>query len=331
MLRRHTRAREVAYRFGIPVDHLIPVIVPWYRNYEGGKPPIIRYALRWLLGRITKRRISRTIKTFEIDVVHLNSIVLAPFLPLPCATVIHIREVITNSQEPQLLRYLRYARKLIAIDHRVLMSIPRELHPRTEILANPVVVSIDRFEREIQVSKPSGTTIFAVVGSISPVKGVAPIIKACKSLGFGVWELWIIGRENGPYARKCHDMAIDDPRIRFIGEVSEMAPYYRSIDVVIRGDPDDRIGRTHYEAVLYGATLVAPGEILSYNGDEVLRLYRNAIITYTPRSHESLVAALTKAHNSVVPKNRNNNMLKTDEILERVLQRFWDTINDTVG
>lgn len=206
-----------------------------------------------------KKKIYDLIRANHYQFVHLNSYVLYPLLTSQLPMYIHIREVFEGNILTRVFvhRKLRKARGVIFIDFVARKAIGT-CNKKELVLNNPFnqtgVLNVDRPEtcRRFQLSEDR--TIFAFVSaSADKVKGQDYVIDEFRRAGCKKSELLIVGGGRSKEYRHV-------PGVHFLGCIENMEQIYAITDFVIRGDMMFATGRTTFEALYSGCTVMIPGE-----------------------------------------------------------------------
>ncbi len=170
--------------------------LPRFQHTTGGWWPLHRpwsaaALLRWWMQMgESRRRLATLIADIQPDLVHFNSVTLAPYspaIPREIPVVVHVRESVVHGllgvRQAWLRRLLtHYADRIIYIcqDNRDRLTGP---HPNGRVIYDPV--DFARFDFQIngaaarrELGIPAAAKVVLFVGSLMHIKGAIPFLKA---------------------------------------------------------------------------------------------------------------------------------------------------------
>lgn len=191
--------------------------------------------------------------------IHLNSYVLYPLLTPHFPMYIHIREIFEgNLLTREIVHYkLRQAHGVIFIDHIVRETLGF-CNQKELVLNNPFnqtgVLNVNRQEAYSHFHLKGDKTILTFVSACAnEIKGQDYVIDEFLRSGCTLSELLIVGPRD---SKECRQI----PGIHFLGRIENMEQVYAVSDFVIRGDAIFAVGRTIYEALYSGCSVMIPGK-----------------------------------------------------------------------
>jgi hypothetical protein len=251
------------------------------------------------ISRIFSSRLISKIKLIDPEIIHLNSIVLFPFLHFlkfskikKCKIIMHIREVINPEAKNYAMELLRYVDQFVFIDSTTrnefvkVFPLPSD---KMKIVLNPFI--INRKGSFFKKLVP-GKFVFAIVGGIYHDKGVEFVCDAFLKAKIENSILYIIGRKNS-LAKKI-ELSHPSNKIMWLDEIPNFGVNggFYEVDCLIRGDPIFCSGRSVFEALYSGSNVIIPGSIDDVNSDKFLADLKNNVFVYSPRNSDSLISAL---------------------------------------
>ena len=118
----------------------------------------------------------------------------------------------------------------------------------------------DVASRTTQYIQSREKTVFAVIGTIYPVKAQHIFISAATNMVNGQdAEFWIIGKSaNKDYYQKVRDMLNSQTNIKFLGELTRKELYniFHKIDVVVCTSPYESLPTVIIEAMMFGKVCI---------------------------------------------------------------------------
>lgn len=237
----------------------------------------------------------RIIKQGNYDYVHLNSVVLFPVIDCHTVYIMHIREIIDPAYYniKMLVKKMRKAGGIICIDEATKISL-RHIFPkeRSITLNNPFsMLGLRNVSYEENLKKyalNAENIVFAMLGQVTENKGAKFVIRSFMEQHNENSRLLIVGNHDHSYGRECMEMAKDDKRIIFCGELADTSGIYRISDYIIRGDAQFCIGRTIFEGLYAGCGVIIPGcmdDLQSFpEGD----IFKKKIMFYSPGDSSEL-------------------------------------------
>jgi glycosyltransferase involved in cell wall biosynthesis len=324
--------KAIRERFGPRVVCVKEFHLPRHRCYDGSSRGIVAAVRGWIRGvvwAIYSDELYSHIETHDYDYIHLNSIVLNPVIRDSTQNyILHMREVVYE-WPAALMSRLKTARGVICIDKSTASPLSRWL-PHLMILNNPFdmreVGGLDR----VATAKSLGIditdkVIVGMIGSFHEVKGNDFVIRAFRKSKNPNLNLLFFGGGRESVVRNCRALAKDDPRIKFVGEVSDSPKIYAICDYVIRGDPTFRIGRTIYEGLYSDCDVILPGCLDDIRGDPELSAFNAKLHVYAPRDE----AALTVLFESIASSNVKKKNFRAN--VEEYAKKFDEFVRSAIS
>jgi glycosyltransferase involved in cell wall biosynthesis len=109
-------------------------------------------------------------------------------------------------------------------------------------------------------SYPSGHVTLGVAARLRPVKGIALVLHAVKSLAAGGLDVELRVAGTGPELERLQGLARSlgiDGRVHFQGAVRDMGSFYRSIDCLVHPPLTEAFGLVAIEAAAMGCPVIA--------------------------------------------------------------------------
>ena len=214
--------------------------------------------------------------------VALTAVEAATKANVPC---IFFRHNIGNGKSDFYHRFI-YSRLAMVIcvsdtvKHSLQMGLPQPFHSKLRTLLSGV--EIPNFY--IKEKKSDGHIRIGYAGRLVPNKGIEVLLRAFQELSTSNIELKIAGDLSSSYT---HDLQnrFADSRIHFLGELSDMADFYRKIDIlVVPSIVPEAFGLTICEGMSYGLPVIS-----TTSGAQV-EIIRNNIDSFlvTPNSLDEL-------------------------------------------
>lgn len=286
----------------------------------------IRLKIQKLLAYIDKYRIYRIIEHGKYDLVYLNSISLYPIITDKYKFVMHAREIYSGYDLANFYKKLALLKGIIYIDEAVKKSITINNIPRIT-LNNPfdmlAVRNIDVQSIRHKYCIKSSDIVFAIIGAVTPSKGVDFVINAIHRSCVKSIKLLVVGEINSQYAQNCLKLAEKDPRIMFLGTIVEIENIYSILDYIIRADSVFCIGRTVYEALYAGCGVIIQGDDSDVPTMPQYELFKDKIYCYRPRDDNSLVEQIKLlSHKKITDRKYYSNV---DEYIKQ-FELFLDSV-----
>ena len=245
---------------------------------------------------IHKKELLKIIETGNYDFIHLNSSVLYPILTSKYNMAIHIRELLPSRIPFYAKRKFSKAKTVICIEEPVkkhfLTACGGNGIDRTNVLLNPFdmrsVKTIDLQSALREYDLDANTTIFTIAGVVSPSKGVDFVIDSFLSKTLEKKVLLVVGNDTTPTAVELKKKYIGQSSIRFLGEIKNMDSIYAITDYIVRGEPEFCTGRTVYEALFSGCSVLIPGTEQDINDGAFLPDQKERVHFYEPLDGEAL-------------------------------------------
>ncbi|HXU71368.1 MAG TPA: glycosyltransferase [Polyangia bacterium] len=266
-----------------------------------GRPAFLESPRRWalfpLMWRLDRDRFHRFVTRHGYDLVHLNSIVLHPIVRAGGPFVLHVREILDGAQ-PQALASAARARGVVFIDEATRAPFAATPLRASVVLNNPVDMrAVGQAPADAAArlgGDPAALTIFAIVGTLIPEKGVDVVLEAFAALDAPDARLLVVGKGAPDYTARLRAIAGGDRRVVFWGEEPNIAAVYTLADWVVRGEPYHCVGRTVYEALYSGCGVIVPGEPQRHAFFEFDR-FSARICFYRPSDRAELTRAFAAA------------------------------------
>lgn len=278
---------------------------------------------------ISKIFIYKIINRNQYDLIHLNSIVLYPLISSRKKFVIHIRELYNGHNYKAFNKKISDASGIIFIDYAVQEAMNKVTVNKRIVLNNPIDM---RYVKNISldaVADKNGIdvlnkTIFAIIGVISPDKGVHFVIEAFKKINSNNIILLIVGDGYKPTVEHYKKIAGQDHRIIFTGQTDSIGGIYAISDYVIRADERFCIGRTVYEGLYAGCSVLMQGNENDYDKVFENEKFHEKIIFYEPRNEEDFIKKIKDLESKkIFTRSQSTNL---DEYMNS-LNAFYDLID----
>lgn len=208
--------------------------------------------------RKDKKEIFRIIKENKYDVVHINSYVLYPLINRKYPMYIHVREICSANILIKLFIRLQFRRShgIIYIDYATKEALG--VKKNSIVLNNPfdqrkvLEVNLEDVRRKYSIKEKE--TIFAYIAASSdPSKGFSFIVDAFVKANCKDAKLLIVCAEKILRYTKHSN-------IIYVAKTSQMEEIYAISDYVLRGDNVFAVGRTIYEGLYSGCSVIIPGD-----------------------------------------------------------------------
>lgn len=304
--------RQIKQFYGKNVDGVYSFFLPYsYECIEGADAFDLDYILRCSrLFERHKKELYSFLRNKQYGHIHLNSFGLYPVLNRSFPMTLHVREVLKGNvlERMGIYRCLRNARGFVFIDEATRMPF-KGLKKRGILLANPVdQTGINQLsESEILdfygFSKES--VIFSVIGTLSDLKGQEFIIRSFNQFHGYPYKLLIVGDGDAQSKKRYTFLAESNPDIVFLGQLDKkkMLEIYRITDYIIRGEPFFAIGRTVYEGLYSGGSLMIQGNGTDIQNVRELEKFIKRIYTYLPRDEQSFLNVLHQINGQKAKKH----------------------------
>ncbi|WP_146035994.1 glycosyltransferase family 4 protein [Pseudomonas sp. LFM046] len=271
----------------------------------------------WLSSPLVFFRLMR----IKPDVVHLNSLVLSDFLLLlglykvfrKVAVVSHVREMLSFEMSAYQKWLVSVCDHLVFIDHAVekrfheVVGAPKA----SDVVQNPFSgASADyKLPTSLQFLKSESRIVYAIAGRIEDGKGVLEICQEFARSQLRNSLLVIVGGGSEPYVQKIKEAESDSNGcVRYVGQIDNLqaSGFFSEIDFLVRGEPFFCTGRTVYEALYSGASVVLPGSERNLEMDTVLADFKEYVEFYEPRDFSRMI--------ELVRENEDRNMKGSSRI-----------------
>jgi glycosyltransferase involved in cell wall biosynthesis len=242
------------HELSLPVD--LDVV-----GIKRSKAELLYGAAHWLNWQRDRVRFRDLIAQRGYDVVHFNSPVLHRMVEPGMPALTHMRDIILDPNSP-VVDKLSNGLGIVFIDAATRKPFERVIDCVQSItLNNPMHMSdVGQYAGGFRHPRiTANTTVFSMLGRVSPIKGVELVIRAFRQGAGDDALLLIVGDGPKDYVAQCRTQAGADPRIVFWGEEANAKKIYAATDYVVRGDPQPCIGRTVYEGLYCGCRVIMAG------------------------------------------------------------------------
>jgi len=287
---------------------------PILYNYDGA--PVQGFAIITFLSSLHKAFVA-TYKlllfrlSHDINIIHLNSFVLAPLCPIlrlifPKSRIVLVVREFVARKNAWTSFFIQFPDSLIFIDSsvksRFYFLYPRYYHPCITI---PNLVSVSQNKLSLAAICPSlslntPSIVFAFIGRVEDKSKGFEFVLRCflrHILDFPSSRLLVISSISPKYHAYIQAEFSPPPSsVFFLGEIPELSStgIYNSIHCTLRGEHCYRPGRTVLESAAHGAYCLIPGNYDELLQDPSLIGYRDYVCLYSPRNFDSLLAGLGK-------------------------------------
>lgn len=290
------KIREV---YGARIGKIFRLRLPFEKIYLGKERHTIfsaaglKFTLSQLVSRFDFFKLRRIVKKGGYDFLYLNSLTLYPLVQEK--TFIHVREVLDCNEtiKRSVTSKLERAEGVIFIDKATLQPFAENKKLTSILLSNPYdmtrVGEVDTERIREQWGISSEDVVYSILGSIIEVKGVREVLSAFIEANISHAKLLIVGDYTGEYAQSCRDLAKGNRSVIFTGELSDPTEIYAISHFVVRGEPMFCVGRTIYEALFSGCSVILPGEAnKDFENLDMYEQYQGAVFFYEPRNIKAL-------------------------------------------
>lgn len=323
---------EIRERFGKHLKNIYVCWVPRYRCHMFDKRGVmseISHIVNNVMAFLFSWKRNKIFKKNEYSYIHLNSLVLYPMINKKNKYIIHAREVINADYllNKRLIYRLKMALGVIYIDSATKEAIECECHGiKGLILNNPFDMTYVAKKNHEECLKryglEDGKVIYAMLGQIEKSKGSDLVLKAFHSTNVDSYLL-IVGANEHAYARELQELYKEDTRIKFCGEEIDTSYIYCICDYVIRGENQFCIGRTIYEGLYAGCSVIIPGVENDLDNIPNYEVYKEQIIFYNPSDIQSLAKRiLICATKKMVERKYRTNIPEYLELYYKFVNKF---------
>lgn len=322
---------EIKEFYGKNVSEIKEFHLPFKYCYMGCPDLFIQKASNMainLLYKITSKRLIKYIEENDFDLIHLNAPVLYPVINPDMPFIVHMRDVMLMEQEYAVKKVLQ-SRGIIFIDPGTREPFKDKAIKNEIVLNNPFDMTTLGNYDESQILDEYGigsdSLIFSCIGRIKESKGVEFVIESFLKSRDNRKILLIFGKgdSGSDYEERCKLMALNDARIRFIGEEKDIAKVYRISDYIIRGDPWHLIGRTVFEGLYSGCDVILPGDDSDLERNPDLNYFKDKLHLYSPRNVDALTLRIdsisSKVKNRGFRSNVNEYVNKFNQFIKKVI------------
>lgn len=264
----------------------------------------------------------RIIRKGNYNYVHLNSLVLFPLIDKKSNFIIHAREIVNLSYwlKRMLAKKLKMAKGIIYIDDATKVSVEQvHVHPNTLLINNPfdmtAVKDVDYFRAMKQYGINENETVFAMLGQIEKSKGSDIVIRSFHGVENPSIKLLVAGNFHNPLAKRMMEQYKQDERIVFCGEIEDTTSIYRVSDYIFRGEDQFCIGRTIFEGLYAGCSVIIPGAHTDIARVPEGERWKEKIFFYAPQDEEDLKNIIVNVAGNKI-RNRIYNSNVDDYIKE---------------
>jgi hypothetical protein len=306
---------DISEWFSVKPENIKEFSLPFYNNYKGNNISIFPYIYTFL-SKFHSRKLNKYLKKHNPDYIHLNSLTLIDLASKKYNYVLHVREILKkNNNLNYLQRKINSLNKIIFIDEATKYAFNFLKIKKNIILNNPFnmlhLSEIDytyALEKYLNL-KTSNKIIVSLIGKIHPEKGSEFIINAFNKLKRKDILLMVMGSGESSYYSYLKSIVSEN--ILFINESPDVDPLYKISDYIIRGENYPCIGRTTFEGLYSGISVILPGDLNFYmNNITDFEYFKNNILLYTPRNSDSLTQVIEnltqiKYENRIYKSNLN--------------------------
>jgi hypothetical protein len=239
----------------------------------------------------------------KIEVLHLNSPVLAGILPLIIPvlsffknkpiSIVHMRDFLKSNLSAYQINALKKGDYFVAIDEAVKVNSLKSgvIDEKKIVIVENPFSTINEKEMSLLKYKFKSDKIYcAIVGNIIEEKGFKFVIESFLDVSSKKNILLIVGGGKGEYFDSIMDFIEKNTNIEYLGEVDNLMQtnFYLAVDYVIRGDVSYRTGRTVYESLYNSCNVILPGKRDDLLSDAQLVKFENTVIMYNSRDRSDL-------------------------------------------
>ncbi len=305
--------------FSSNLEHIYAMWLPNYNAYYGrvsGVSMRIAEIHKYIAWIFSKKIFDRTVKSGKYDIIHLNSMILAPMLSRKYKMIIHIREVYEGNERKHrfLERKLRDAYGLIYINPSVRSALG-VVHANSVMIQDPFdmryLEALDRQTICQEYNISESAIIFSILGRFEERNGTEFIINTIRRCKRKDILLLVVGAVSDAQREKCTDLIQDDERIRILGELKEPGPIFSISDYIIRGEAFFAgFGRTLYEGLYSGCHVIYPGDREKDSSKiEQYKEFSDRIHFYPPRDMKTLCDFIDNACTKIAyPRDYRSNI-----------------------
>lgn len=303
---------DVSDWFLVEKNNIYEFSLPFYNNYKGNNFSISPFLYTFLY-KIRFKKIFQFLSNENPDVIHLNSLTLLDLASKEFNFVLHVREILKYKKYKKYIQSkLDNISKIIFIDEATKGSFDLFKVKNSIILNNPFnmihLSKIDYFKslRILPIEKNSKIVI-SLIGKIHPEKGSDFIVDVFNNLQRDDIILVIMGSGEVNYCKSLKNKS--NSNIYFLRESADVDPLYKISDYIIRGESYPCIGRTTFEGLYSGLSVILPGtnEYYEKNIPDYIN-YSDKIFLYKPRE----VDGLLKIIENIKPIKIENRIYKSN-------------------
>lgn len=274
--------------FGPNINKVYRYYLPFRTSILGGKDIKQDWYITEILYRSDKKSIMEVISKNKYDYIHLNSYVLYPLINKKYPMYIHVREICKANffVKKMIQMKFRNVKGIIYID----VPTKEALGIKTNciVLNNPFdqekVCDVDLANVRNRYSIQDNETVFSFVSaSNNTAKGLDFVVESFVKAACKDTKLLVVGTNKIPDYEENHNIVC-------VGKISKMEEIYAVSDYILRGEEQFCIGRTVYEGLYSGCSVIIPG-VPEYDSEKIFEYskFKNNIFFYKPRDEKSLI------------------------------------------
>ena len=331
----------VSKNFGVNKKNIFLLNLPSSHCVLLPKEPLKAKIARFIFNfrfLFSKIKINQFFKNESFDIIHLNSLTLCPIITKYFPFTIHAREYFINKNKIFFnpISYIKKSSGIIFIDRSTTIPFLSYSLNNQSIIPNPVdmIPLLKNWDRKKALEylkiKENNSTIYSVIGrvDIEEDKGVGFLISSFKKIKKDNIILLIIGFATKETKMKCLSLIANDQRIILYGEIQDQGLIYSASDIILRGESEFRVGRTHLEALYSGCKIIIPGNAEDINDDSILSKFNEKITAYIPRNSESLENAIIKNIDYKRKNSIDGNAKEHTYYVKEFFQKIMEVINE---
>lgn len=279
---------------------------------------------KYIMWRIQKRKFKKIVQSDKYDVIHLNSMILAPMVDENYKMILHVREVFEGVawKRRYIEKKMLHAAAVIYINPSTRNALGNTGINET-IIQDPFemehVADLDSSEikRDLGISQDS--VVFAILGRYEDRNGTEFIIDSFRRTKHENAVLLVVGAFSARDRKRAERIIGKDQRIRMLGEWRDPSPIFAISDYILRGERFfSGFSRTVYEGLYSGCKVIFPGKreeaLDSLQYDD----FKSELIFYPPRDESCLADIINECaeHSVTQRKYRSNRKEYTDAYLK---------------
>lgn len=295
-------------------------------DYEKKKERF-KWKIKKILNKKAIRKISKEIKTYNPDIIHINTswtyVAACAALKTKTPFVWHIREFLEEDQKAQIWNK-KYGYSLMSKADQIIAISSSIKSKYDNILDCNINLIYDGIDEKQYFHKHKSFNDkqcdFITVGGLYPGKGQEIVIKSLHKLhmkGYNNFHYSIVGEgpEKPKLEKLIHEFDLDD-NVKLCGFSSNTVNYYKNHDIFLMSSISEAFGRVTIEAMLNGLYVVG------YNSAATSELLDGGKygLLYTDE------ASLTNSLENII-----NNKIEIESIAKMgqayAIQKYTSTIN----